>query len=52
MVYRCFTLLAVVVLVVGCGDHPERLFERLSPEETGVELANTIIEDDTLMGSG
>ncbi len=44
-------LLAVLLstAVLGCANEDNRLFERLPSEETGIDFANTIVEDDTLM---
>jgi enediyne biosynthesis protein E4 len=42
-----YILAAVILLLWGCKSGPKTQFELLSPEETGVEFANTISESDS-----
>lgn len=41
-------LLGLSVGVGGCQHKPDTLFERLSPEQTGIRFANTLRESDSL----
>ena len=48
---RCFVVLLVFALAValgGCGGE-NTLFERLPASQTGVDFANTIVENDSLL---
>ncbi|MBO0931921.1 VCBS repeat-containing protein [Fibrella aquatilis] len=43
---RLLPWLSLLLLVAGCNQKPR--FERLTPAETGIDFANTIVEDDSL----
>lgn len=48
-VVACLLLGLVVFATSGCAENEDRLFTRLDEAETGVEFANTIPEDDSLL---
>lgn len=39
----------LLVGLVGCGRETGSLFERRPSDETGIEFANTIVENDSLL---
>ncbi len=44
MLYHPLRLLIIVLLLQGCKGEDNKLFQKLSPGETGIEFTNTITE--------
>src|SRR5678810_1143763 len=43
---NCFFVLALSFFISSCSNNHEKLFTKLSPDETGVEFSNVLKEGD------